>query len=199
MPARLRRLPWLPVLLVVPALLAAQVPAPVPAGTLSAGRLSFDGHATLGDFTGVTDSVRGAFAAAATIADVHGWVEAPVATLTTGNGHRDRDLNSSMESDRFPVIRFELAGVSLGQTRGDTTDATLHGTFRIHGVERTADLPATLLFPPGQVRVRADLPLNLNDYQIKGLSKFLGTLKMHPDITVHVDVTFAFEGSAPPR
>ena len=190
---------WLSVLLVVPAFLHAQVPLPVPAGAISVGTLSFDGHATLGDFTGVTDSVRGASIAAPTLAEVRGWVEAPVITLKTGNGHRDRDLNSSMESDRFPVIRFELAGVSTGQMHGDTLDATLHGSFKIHGVERAVDLPATLFFTPGHVRVHADLPLNLHDYQIEGLSKFLGTLKMHPDITVHVDVTFAFEGSAPPR
>lgn len=199
MPIRSRRSLWSLALLAVPMLLHAQAPLPVPAGSLSAGTLSFDGHATLGDFTGVTDSVRGASSAAPTLAEVRGWVEAPVITLKTGNGHRDRDLNSSMESERFPVIRFELAGVSAGTMRGDTLDATLHGSFKIHGVERAVDLPATLFFTPGHVRVRSDLPLNLNDYQIKGLSKFLGTLKMHPDITVHVDVTFAFEGSAPSR
>lgn len=199
MPVRSRRSLWLFTLLLVPGWLQAQVPAPIPAGTVAVGTLSFDGHATLGDFTGVTDSVRGASLAASTLAEVRGWVEAPVMTLKTGNGHRDRDLNSSMESGQFPVIRFELAGVSAGQMRGDTLDATLHGSFKIHGVERAVDLPATLFFTPGHVRVHSDLPLNLHDYQIGGLSKFLGTLKMHPDITVHVDVTFAFEGAPPPR
>lgn len=199
MSVRSRRSLWLLALLAVPVVLHAQVPPSIPAGVISVGTLSFDGHATLGDFTGVTDSVRGASLAAPTLAEVRGWVEAPVITLKTGNGHRDRDLNSSLESGRFPVIRFELAGVTAGQTHGDTLDATLHGSFKIHGVERAVDLPATLLFTPGHVRVRADLPLNLHDYQIEGLSKFLGTLKMHPDITVHVDATFMFAGSASPR
>ena len=32
--------------------------------------------------------------------------------------------------------------------------------------------------------------MNLKDYSIGGLSKFLGVLKMNPDIVVHVDLTF---------
>ena len=37
-----------------------------------------------------------------TLADVRGFVEAPVNTLVTGNGKRDKDLNKSMESDKYP-------------------------------------------------------------------------------------------------
>jgi hypothetical protein len=194
------------VLFVLPVLAGraiAQSPAPVGNGTVTSGRLSFDGHATVGDFTGVTDSVRGAFVGAATLDSVRGWVEAPVATLTTGNGHRDRDLNSSMESGRFPVIRYELAGMTPSAPRGDTVDAVLHGAFRIHGVARAADVPATLVFSPGAAHLHADVPLDLGDYDVKGLSKFLGVLKMHPGITVHVDLAFRLderhpEGAAPP-
>ena len=173
-----------------PPLGAAQVPAPVPSGTVLTGKLSFDGHATLGDFVGTTTAVRGTLTGAAELAGVRGWVEAPVNTLKTGNGKRDHDLNSSMESDTFPVIRFDLAAVAPGAARGDTVSLILHGTLTIHGVERTVDLPGTAVFGGDQIEVRTDFPLNLNDYQIKGLSKFLGTLKMHPDIVVHVDVVF---------
>jgi hypothetical protein len=39
-----------------------------------------------------------------------------------------------------------------------------------------------------------DRPLNLKSYNIGGLTKMLGVLKMHEDILVHVDLTF---GSVP--
>ena len=174
---------------------SAQLRAPIPSGTVIAGTLSFDGHSTVGSFTGTTMTVHGELHGAATIDSVTGWVEAPVKTLVTGNGHRDRDLNSSMESDSFPTIRYDLTSVTRQGALGDTLDVTLHGTFSIHGITRPADLSATVLLDPGSVRVRSDLPLNLNDYRIKGLSKMLGVLKMHPDIVVHVDVTFAFAAS----
>ena len=174
----------------------AQVPGPIPSGTVTSGSLSFDGHSTLGAFTGTTTTVRGEVRGAASIDSVSGWVEAPVNTLRTGNGKRDRDMNSSMESDRFPVIRYELLNVTRRAARGDTLDLTLHGTFVIHGVARPADLQATAVFSPGQVRIRADTPLDLNDYRIGGLSKMLGILKMHPGILVYVDVTFALGPSS---
>ena len=43
---------------------------------------------------------------------VKGWVEAPVQTLKTGDGKRDKDLNKSMESGKYPTIRFDLIGVT---------------------------------------------------------------------------------------
>ena len=174
----------------------AQAPAPIPSGAVTSGSLSFDGHSTLGAFTGITTTVRGEVRGAASIDSVGGWVEAPVSTLRTGNGKRDRDMMSSMEADRFPVIRYELSSVTRRGARGDTLDLTLHGTFVIHGVARPADLQAMAIFSPGQVRIQADTPLDLNDYRIGGLPKMLGILKMHPGILVHVDVTFALGRSS---
>ena len=42
-----------------------------------------------------------------------------------------------------------------------------------------------------EIEVRSTFPMNLKDYQIRGLSKFLGVLKMDPAIAVHVDLVFA--------
>jgi len=174
--------------------------SPVPAvhdGAVHRGTLSFDGRSTLGDFVGSTDSVTGAVVGAAAIGAVRGHVEAPAATLRTGNDHRDRDLNKSLESARYPEIRFDLdsatvtSGAPASATEsGDSIPVTLHGTLHIHGVDRAVELPAAVLRAPGTLRVRSDFPLDLKDYHIGGLSRFLGMFKMQPDIVVHVDVTF---------
>ena len=60
--------------LTTPALRSAQIRA----GTVREGTLSFDGHASAGDFVGKTDSVTGEMTGGATLAEVQGWVEAPV-------------------------------------------------------------------------------------------------------------------------
>jgi polyisoprenoid-binding protein YceI len=128
------------------------------------------------------------------LSQVRGWVEAPVRTLTTGNQRRDRDLNKSMESDKYPVIRFELGGVTAGETAGDSINVTLHGQFVIHGVMHEATVPATVAFQPSGIHVQGTTGLNLKDYKIGGLSKALGMLKMNEEIVVHVDLAF---GAAP--
>ncbi len=168
----------------------AQSGGPIPAAHLVRGTLSFDGHATLGDFVGTTDSVRGEMTGGAGLAAVRGWVEGRVAALNSGNGKRDRDLRKSMEVDSFPTMRFDLADVVPGATQGDSTAVTLRGRLTIHGVTRDADIPAHVWIAPDTIRVRGDFPLNLKDYRIGGLSKMLGILKMHENIEVHVDLVF---------
>jgi polyisoprenoid-binding protein YceI len=163
---------------------------PLGPASLRSGTLSFDGKATLGDFTGVTTTVSGEMVGGPGLADVRGWVEAPVTTLKTGNGRRDKDLNKSMESEQFPTIRFDLDSVRPQWERGDSAAVELVGRFTIHGVTQERTFRAAVLFEGDGVRVKASLPLNLKDYRIGGLSKFLGTIKMHPDILVHIDVLF---------
>ena len=169
--------------------LSAQLPSDLPQSRVAKGTLSFDGHASVGDFTGSTTDVTGEMTGGA-LGEVRGWVEAPVKSLDTGNRKRDRDLNKSMESDKYPTIRFELARVRPGAGSTDGS-VTLDGRMIIHGVTREVELPAKVRAEGSGVRVRSDFPLDLKDYEIGGLSKMLGMLKMQERIEVHVDVTFA--------
>jgi polyisoprenoid-binding protein YceI len=167
----------------------AQAARAVPGGTLAQGTLSFDGRASAGDFVGTTSTVTGEMTGGDGLEAVRGWVEAPVATLQTGNGRRDRDLNKSMESDKYPTMRFDLDGVAPGGA-GDSVPATLKGRLTLHGVEREVELPGSVVFGGGDVRIRSEFPLNLKDYKIGGLTKLMGMLRMYEDIKVHVDLTF---------
>ncbi len=174
---------------------AALAQGPIPTARLVRGTLSFDGHSTVGDFVGTTDSVRANLSGGLDLAAVRGWVEALVATLHTGSGRRDRDLRKSMEVDTFPTMRFDLAGVRSGDAQGDSVAVTLHGQLTIHGVTRQVDLPARVWVGTDTIRVRSDFPLDLKDHRIGGLSKMLGVLKMHEHIEVHVDLVFVPEGA----
>jgi polyisoprenoid-binding protein YceI len=168
----------------------AQESRSIPPGRAIAGTLSFDGHATAGDFTGTTKTVSGQLQGASSLTGVRGWVEAPVSTLKTGNGKRDKDLNKSMESQKYPMLRFDLAGITRTGGSADSVAVILKGALRLHGVTRNVELPGTIQFTGSDARVRSDFPLNLKDYRIGGLSKLLGVLRMYEDIVVHADVLF---------
>jgi len=174
---------------------AAVAQGALPAGTVREGTLSFDGRATVGNFTGTTTAVTGEMSGGDSLPAVRGWVEAPVRTLKTGNGRRDRDLNRSMESDKYPTIRFELTGVEPLAPAGDSLSVRLFGRFIIHGVTREATIPVRVVVLPEAIRVRGETLLNLEDYGIGSLTKMMGMLKMHEEIVVHIDLTFA--ASAP--
>jgi polyisoprenoid-binding protein YceI/CheY-like chemotaxis protein len=167
-----------------------QTAAPISSGRVISGTLSFEGHATVGDFVGKTTSVTGEMTGGSDLGTVRGWVQAPVNTLVTGNSRRDRDLNKSMESDKYPDIRFELTKVTPNGGTRDSSALTLHGKLMIHGVIRPVALPGWVQFSGGQARVRSEFPLSLKEYRIKGLSKMLGVLKMYDNIEVDVDLVF---------
>lgn len=171
---------------------AAALPAQqtIASGRVREGKLSFDGHATTGDFVGATTTVSGELSGGPELASVRGWVEAPVATLKTGNGHRDRDLNSSMETGRYPTMRYDLESVTPGPMTPDGQQVTLQGRLTIHGVTRDEQLTATIHPGDGTVRVTTSFQLDLADYHVGGLTKMLGLLRMDRQIQVHVDVTF---------
>jgi polyisoprenoid-binding protein YceI len=187
-------IPALLLLCVTATQVVAQAPQrTIPDGVVREGKLSFDGRATTGNFTGTTTTLTGKLQGGQ-LSQVRGWVEAPVRTLATGNQRRDRDLNKSMESDKYPAIRFELTDVAGSGAASDSVNLTLHGRFIIHGVTRDATVPASVAFHPEGIRVRGATNLNLKDYKIGGLSKALGMLRMQEEIVVHVDLLF---GAAP--
>ena len=176
--------------------LPAQTTVRIPNGRVTSGTLSFDGHATVGDFVGRTTTVTGELTGGDNLSAVRGWVQAPVKTLTTENARRDKDLNKSMESDKHPDIRFELSGVTTRGGSRDSIAVTLRGTLHLHGVGRAVAFPATVQLSDSEARIRSDFPLSLKHYRIGGLSKMLGVLKMYDNIEVHVDLRF--ELSPPP-
>ena len=178
----------------VPSLSAQRAISP---GNVVRGTLSFDAKATLGAFTGTTNSVTGSMVGGADIRDVRGHVEAQAATLKTGNGLRDKDMMKAMDADSFPVMRFELHGVSEQHQAADSSVVTLSGRMTLHGVTRDIAIPAVVRFGKDGVQVLATFPLNVRDYGVTRLSKMLGAFKMNPDIVVKVDVVFGPGGVEP--
>ncbi|MGH7678867.1 MAG: YceI family protein [Gemmatimonadaceae bacterium] len=177
---------------VAPAWASAQAAAPEVSWVLRSGTLSFVGHATVGDFVGSTSTVSGAAAGDLAVGSARGWVEAPVTTLVTNNGRRDRDLRSSMEVARYPTMRFDLdsARVSTREAGGGACALRLHGSLAVHGVRRAVDLPAMASHSADTLHLTAEFGLDLKDYNIGGLIKLAGLLRMQRQIEVRVDLRF---------
>lgn len=162
----------------------------ISSGGVVRGTLSFDARATLGAFTGTTNTLTGAMTAATDVREVRGQVEAPVASLKTGNGLRDKDLLKAMDADSFPAMRFELRGVSSQHEAADSAVVSLSGRLTLHGVTRDVSIPALVRFGKDGVHVTGSFPLNVRDYGVTRLSKVLGAFKMNPDIVVRIDLVF---------
>lgn len=196
--------PTLAVIATVGLLIAAAPPAgnlgprllkhetwPAPNAVLQSGTLSFNGHSTLGDFVGTTTAVSGGVTGNAELANARGWVEAPITTLSTGNGLRDRDLRAAMDVAKYPTMRFELAGVTVGSpAASDTVTGALRGALTIHGVTRDVTIPATLIAAADTIDVSGAFPVDLADYKVDGLTRLFGALRVRRNIEVRFHVRF---------
>ena len=175
--------------------LARAMPAqrPVPDAALESGMLSFTGRATTGDFVGTTSRVTGAVIGGRDYSTTRGWIEAPVRSLVTGNERRDRDLRQSMQIERYPTLRFDLNGATFlnpSLARPDSSSLVLHGALTIHGVTRHVDLVASVTRNGDTTHLTTRFPIDLADYQIGGLTKMFGLLRMEREIDVRVDLRF---------
>ena len=165
---------------------------PAPSALLQSGTLSFTGHSTFGDFVGTTTAVSGGLIGSADVASARGWVEAPVASLSTRNSRRDGDLRSTMEVEKYPTMRFDLAGFTANTAAAppEPVAGTLRGTLTIHGVTRDVAIPATLVAAADSIDATGAFPLDLADYHITGLTRLFGTLRMQRNIEVRFHVRF---------
>jgi len=172
-------------LTLVVALLLVQVPdLPV-----VRGELRFDARATPGAFTGRTTALGGRIVGAPTLAGVRGTIEAPTATLVTGNGRRDRDMWKVLEVERHPTMRFALDSIVASPAAGDSIPAELRGRLTIHGVTRDATFVGSVRRAGPRWSFRGRTMLDVRDYAIGGLTKLFGAFRMQPVIGVHVEIT----------
>ena len=166
---------------------------PVPDAALESGTLSFFGRATAGDFVGTTARVTGVIIGGRDYSTTRGWIEAPVRSLVTGNERRDRDLRESMEIERYPTLRFDLNGATFlnpSLVSPDSSALVLHGALTVHGVTRHVDLVASVQRSGDTTHVTTRFPIDLADYQIVGLTKMFGLLRMEREVDVRVDLRF---------
>jgi len=164
---------------------------PAPDAALRSGTLSFTAHSTVGDFVGTTAAVTGGVTGNAELANARGWVEAPIKTLSTGNGLRDRDLRATMDVANYPTMRFELVGVTVGSPAAtDTVTGALRGALTIHGVTRDVAILATLIPAGDTIDVSGAFPVDLADYKVGGLTRLFGTLRVQRKIDVRFHVRF---------
>jgi polyisoprenoid-binding protein YceI len=171
---------------------------PAPNAVLQSGTLSFTGHSTVGDFVGTTTAVSGGVSGNAELANARGWVEALITTVSTGNRLRDRDLRSTMDVEKFPTMRFELIGVTVGSSAAsDTVIGGLRGALTIHGVTRDVAILATLIAAGDTIDVSGAFPVDLADYKVDGLTRLFGTLRVRRTIDVRFHVRFQAAPHAP--
>ena len=140
-------------------------------------KVTFLSKATIESFTGKTGRLEGRVVVdTAAVGDsITAHLEVDLASLDTGNAHRNRNMRDQhLETDKFPKAIFDGAAV-LGPTgarlaAGQPVTIQIEGTFTLHGVSRRlrVEVEATYSEKEGSGRIafHTVFPVNLADYAV---------------------------------
>jgi polyisoprenoid-binding protein YceI len=185
---RLTRAAWALLLFLPGHGLLAQSLQPAP---FRSGEVTFAMRATkVNDFVGHAAVSRAEFHGES-IAHATGFAEVRVADMHTGIGLRDTHMRHAMQSDSFPVIRFEVTAVEPGASVGDSTATVVEGRMTIHGVTHPLRANGYVVARGNQTDVVVSFPIDMREYGIDPPQRFFGAIKVAPVTNIGVNLTFA--------
>ena len=110
-------------------------------------------------------------------------VTIPVSTLDCANGTMNGHMRNALKAAENANIRFRATDVDVSGTQAKMT-----GKLTIAGSTQPVSIDATVASENGQLRVRGSKQLNMTTYGVRPPSLMMGTMKVHPPVTIGFDV-----------
>jgi polyisoprenoid-binding protein YceI len=108
-----------------------------------------------------------------------------VNTLKCGNGTMDKNLYSTLNADKNPLITYTLSGYDILNGLSSSFAANTKGSLKISGTEKLIDMKVNASrLSEGKVTAEGEETLLMTDFGIKPPSFMLGTLKVGNEVKV---------------
>lgn len=128
------------------------------------GQAVFHSRVPLHSFTGSSNHLVGFISLADSTVDFY----LDLNTLETGISKRDKDMRSTLETDKYPFAEFFGKLITdFDPDHKTRQEVTVRGEFTIHGVSREIEVEGTLQRTDEGLRVSAAWIINIEDYDIE--------------------------------
>ena len=108
-----------------------------------------------------------------------------VNTLKCGNGTMDKNLYSTLNADKNPLITYTLSGYDILNGLSSSFAANTKGSLKISGTEKLIDMKVNASrLSEGEVTAEGEQTLLMTDFGIKPPSFMLGTLTVGNEVKV---------------
>jgi polyisoprenoid-binding protein YceI len=108
-----------------------------------------------------------------------------VNTLKCGNGTMDKNLYSTLNAEKNPLITYTLSGYDILNGLSSSFAANTKGSLKISGAEKLIDMKVNASrLAEGKVTAEGEQTLLMTDFGIKPPSFMLGTLKVGNEVKV---------------
>ena len=108
-----------------------------------------------------------------------------------------------LDAASHPEIAFELTKLTDVKTAGDTTKATAHGKFTLHGVTKEISVPVSLTYLPDALGKRTrpenkgDLLVVRGEFTVSRSDYGINPGQMTDKVAEEIKLSFGLVGSAP--
>jgi len=110
-----------------------------------------------------------------------------VRTLTCGNSQMDKNMYSTLDADKNPIIRYTMSGYDIldGSSKPAAFVAKTTGTLTISGQEKVINMKINAeRLSDGKATAQGEEDVLMTDFGIKPPSFMFGTLKVGNEIKV---------------
>jgi len=110
-----------------------------------------------------------------------------VRTLTCGNGQMDKNMYSTLDADKNPLIKYAMSGYDLldGSASPVSFVAKTTGTLTISGKDKVINMKINAeRLADGKATARAEQMILMTDFGIEPPSFMFGTLKVGNEVKV---------------
>jgi len=110
-----------------------------------------------------------------------------VRTLTCGNGQMDKNMYSTLDADKNPIIKYTMSGYDIldGSAKPSAFVAKTTGTLVISGQEKVINMKINAeRLSDGKATAQGEESVLMTDFGIQPPSFMFGTLKVGNEVTV---------------
>ena len=114
-----------------------------------------------------------------------------VRTLSCGNGQMDKNMYSTLDADKNPIIRYTMSGYDIldGSAKPAAFVAKTTGTLVISGQEKVINMKINAeRLSDGKATAEGEQDVLMTDFGIKPPSFMFGTLKVGNEIKVRFNL-----------
>ena len=114
-------------------------------------------------------------------------VNIPAETLKSGKGSMDKNAYSSLKTEKFKVISFNMTSSKM-----ESGKIICNGSLSIAGVTQKIDLEVTgTIQPDNSIQCKGEKKIKMTDFKVDPPSFMMGTIKTGDEITISLDVHLA--------
>jgi polyisoprenoid-binding protein YceI len=124
--------------------------------------------------------------------DIHSLIfRVPVKSIKSGKGLMDSKTYDAFDSDKNPLITFQLTDASEFKISGKEVDAAITGNLIMAGFTKKINIKSSgKILSDGSIQFTGSVPIKMSDFKMKPPTAMMGALKTGDAVTVKFDVTF---------